>query len=267
MGVIGQPQNKIGEHGGIGFEDIQVEMVVVRVVGGVVGVALEQDNLVVMRLDGTHRPHHIADVGCAGSNQDRFAQFCHANQRIRPRHEARTGFVGRNVGIEHINGFVVVGRGEVMNANFVALCFEDGRPLKGHGGIGINFEDALLPGSLMGELPAQRFEAIVRDDLGGTEVLEFGRVGSGFFRQPNQLFGALQVAVVIGGNIGNEVGRVVEAYFLVCDGNFRGRNQHRELLYSKAHQINNNQRGTEVNWTNGIFIHDASSIILFNICG
>ena len=54
-------------------------------------------------------------------------------------------------------------------------------------------------------------ETVIGDDLGGAEVLELGRVRPGFFGQADEQLGALQVAVVVGGDVGDEVGGVVGA--------------------------------------------------------
>ena len=52
-------------------------------------------------------------------------------------------------------------------------------------------------------------EAIIGDDLRRVKVLEFGRVRSGFPREANEQFGAIQIAVMIRGDISNEICRVI----------------------------------------------------------
>jgi hypothetical protein len=64
---------------------------------------------------------------------------------------------------------------------------------------------------LVRELFAEAAKALLADDLGGTEVLELGGVGSGFSAKPDQHPGALKTAIVIGGNVRYEIGRVIVA--------------------------------------------------------
>src|SRR5262245_46575646 len=59
----------------------------------------------------------------------------------------------------------------------------------------------------MRDLPFQRTKTEVTDDLGGAEILEFGRVRAALGGQPDQLFRANEVSVVIGRDIRYEVCR------------------------------------------------------------
>ncbi len=69
----------------------------------------------------------------------------------------------------------------------------------------------------MRELPSQGLEAVVRDDLGRSEILEFGGICPGLFRQPDEQLGAVQIAVVVRADIGDEIGRVVPPDKMVSD--------------------------------------------------
>ena len=93
--------------------------------------------------------------------------------------------------------------------DLVALFFQDGRPFEGDGGILVDLEDGFLPGRLVRDLAAHVPEAVIGDDLGGAEILELGRIRPGFFRQADEQLGPLQVAVVVGGDIGDEIGGMV----------------------------------------------------------
>ena len=55
-------------------------------------------------------------------------------------------------------------------------------------------------------LRAEAAEPDVADDLRGAEVLELGGVGAGLGGQMDQRLGAFQIAVVVGGDVGDEIG-------------------------------------------------------------
>ena len=84
----------------------------------------------------------------------------------------------------------IVGRGEEVNADLVAFLFEVGRPVAGQGGLFVDLIDRLLPGSLVGKLLPEGAEAVIGDDFGGEEVLEFGRVRAGFLGKADEQFSA-----------------------------------------------------------------------------
>ena len=50
---------------------------------------------------------------------------------------------------------------------------------------------------------------MVRNDVGSLKMLEFGAVSAGFLGQRHEIQGANQVTVVVCGDIGNEIGRLV----------------------------------------------------------
>ena len=77
----------------------------------------------------------------------------------------------------------------------------------------------------MRDLPAQVAESIIRDDLGGAEVLELSRVRPGFFCQADEQFCSLQIAIVVGSHIRDEIGGMI-----LSDGAFSDLNVHRFLL-------------------------------------
>jgi hypothetical protein len=52
-------------------------------------------------------------------------------------------------------------------------------------------------------------ESVVADDGFRFEVLKFGRIGPSFRDNVNQVLCATEVAIVIGGDIRDEIGRVV----------------------------------------------------------
>ena len=65
----------------------------------------------------------------------------------------------------------------------------------------------------MGNTTAARelAKAIVRDNRLGLEILKFGGVGTGLRAQINEFLGPLQIAVPIGGDVGNKISGVLEA--------------------------------------------------------
>ena len=84
MGVVGKTQDDIGEHGGIGFEHIDVQMVVIIGAGSVIGVALHQHQLGVDLEDGMHGPLDLTDIGGTGGNEEWLAFGSHALESFDP---------------------------------------------------------------------------------------------------------------------------------------------------------------------------------------
>jgi len=64
---------------------------------------------------------------------------------------------------------------------------------------------------LMGLLATKGAEAIVRNDVSGAEVLELRAIGASFLGQGHELKGTIEVAIVVGRDVGNEIGRLVRA--------------------------------------------------------
>ncbi len=95
--------------------------------------------------------------------------------------------------------------------------FQVRRPLEGDRGVLVDLKDGFLPGRLVRELPPQGLETVVRDDLRRSEILEFCRICTGLFRQPDEQTGAVQIAVVVGADVGDEIGRVVPPDKMVSD--------------------------------------------------
>jgi len=217
VGVVGEAEDDVGEEGGVGFEDVEVEVVVIVIAGGVVGVALHEDDLVGGGEGDPHGTDHVAEVGRAGRDEEGFAKTGHFEQAVGPGHEVGTGFVGGDEGGEHGDGVVVVGAGEIVEAVFVAGFFEDGGPFKGDRGVLVDFKDGFFPRGLVGELATEGLEAVVGDDFGGAEVLEFGGVCPSLFGEADEFDGAVEVAVMVGGDVGDEVGGVVEGEGAVGD--------------------------------------------------
>ena len=61
----------------------------------------------------------------------------------------------------------------------------------------------------MGLLPPEGSEAVVRHDVRGAEVLELGAVGTGISGESHQCQGTVQIAIVIGRDVGDEVGGLI----------------------------------------------------------
>jgi hypothetical protein len=60
----------------------------------------------------------------------------------------------------------------------------------------------------MGGLRSESAEASITDDFRSPEVLELCGIGTSFRAKTNQLFRPFQIAVMVGGDIGNKIGRV-----------------------------------------------------------
>ena len=61
----------------------------------------------------------------------------------------------------------------------------------------------------MGLLSPEGSEAVVRHDVRGVEVLELGAVGTRISGEIHQCQGTVQIAIVIGRDVGDEVGRLI----------------------------------------------------------
>jgi hypothetical protein len=72
----------------------------------------------------------------------------------------------------------------------------------------------------MRNLPAiHGFETIVRDDLRRVEILELGRIRARFLRKADQLFGAIHISVMVGGDVCYEISGVVYANCAISEFN------------------------------------------------
>ena len=92
----------------------------------------------------------------------------------------------------------------------------------------IHLVDTFTPAGLVGLLPAEFPKPFVADDMVGSEMLELCRICTGRCRQRHQLERALQVTVVIGGNIRDEIRGVF------CSQSFRAY-FHNHLFLFRAH--------------------------------
>ncbi len=61
----------------------------------------------------------------------------------------------------------------------------------------------------MGLLSTEGLESVVRDDVRSSKVLEFRAVSAGFLRERHKALGAIEVTVVIRGDIRDEVRRLI----------------------------------------------------------
>ncbi len=146
-----------------------------------------------------------------GGQQHRFLFFRHFAQHFRPGDVTGSDLEKRDVGIQHVHRFQIVGRRKIFDPAGFTLLLERRRPLPGKTGLLINLEDAFLPLGLMGQLLGQTLKASLADDPGGPKILEFGGVGSRLAAQADQQLGSFQVSIVIGRNIGDKVGGVLQA--------------------------------------------------------
>jgi hypothetical protein len=63
----------------------------------------------------------------------------------------------------------------------------------------------------MRKLSTQRAKTTIAHDFGSTKILKFGGVGASLGAEADQNFGAIKIAVVIGCNISNKIGWVIES--------------------------------------------------------
>ena len=208
MRMIGETQHHIWKHRRVSLEHIQMDVVVVLRAGGVVGVALHQHQLLVDGKNGVHCLLHLADGRSAGGKDDRLAFVRHVFERLDPVNLAGADFISEHERLKIINCLEIVRRGEVVNTNFITLLFQDRRPFEGDRRALIDLEDRFLPLGLVRNLPVHVRKAVIGNNLRGAEVLELGRLRPGLFCQADKQFRPRQVAVVVGGDVGDEVGGV-----------------------------------------------------------
>ncbi len=116
-----------------------------------------------------------------------------------------------HVGIDVVDQGLVVGACEEGDAGLVARFLQALGPQQGNAGVLIDLEHALFPPGLVRLLVTQGFKTPIADIGRGLEMLELGRIGPRLRGLEYQILGALQVPVVIGGDIRNEIGRITLA--------------------------------------------------------
>ena len=129
----------------------------------------------------------------------RSSQF-HRNRLCRLRH----------ILVEEINCFKIIGRGEIINADLVAFFHQGQRPLKRNGRAPVDFKHGFLPRGLVADL--RRSYGKSRSPRRSS-----ARQNSGTWPRLLRLLCArrmsslarIQVAVMVGGDVGNEVGRMI----------------------------------------------------------
>ena len=154
------------------------------------------------------------------ASEDGLAFARHAFQRLDPVDLARADLVHRHIGVEHIDGLEVIWRGEVINARPCRILPSGSASTRRgwkHPGTPQRRTSSRPPGAR--PAAAQVPEAVIRDDLGGAEILEFGCIRPGFFRQADEQLGPLQVAIMVGGDIGDEIGGVITPNVCVANLN------------------------------------------------
>ncbi len=84
MRVVGESQDHIREHGRIGLQHVDMQMIIVIRAGSVIGVALHQHQLLVDLQNRMDSLLHFANRGRARGDKERLAFACHALQRFDP---------------------------------------------------------------------------------------------------------------------------------------------------------------------------------------
>ena len=121
-----------------------------------------------------------------------------------------------------LDGFEIIRRSKEVNANLVTFLFQDRRPALRDGSCRVHLGHGLLPRGLMADFRVHVGEAIIRDDLRRLEMLELGRVRTRVLGEADERLGALHIAVVVGGDVRDEVGGMVLSDGVVVDFEFHG---------------------------------------------
>ena len=215
--VVAQAQHHARKAQRVGLQHAQVDVAKVLQRTGVVGVALHQHQLPVDGEHGRDRAVHVAHRARAGGQQQRLARARHLGDEVDPGDVARADLPRRHQRGQLSDRLVVVRRAHEVDAGGA----------RGRGQLvvpravqfigAVDVEDGLVPLGLVALLRAERCKARRADDLFGLEVLELGAVGASLFCQPDQGFGTLQVTVVVGGDVGDEVARRMQRQHALGD--------------------------------------------------
>ncbi len=110
LGVIRQSKHGIRVLFFIALQNVEVQVVVIAFFSSVICIALEQDNLLIYCFYLIHDPFNIAHIAGTRGDQNRLPEFGHAHNGSRPRHQTRTCLISRDIGVQHIDRFVIVWR-------------------------------------------------------------------------------------------------------------------------------------------------------------
>ena len=185
-------------------------MIVVIRAGSVVCVALHQHELFVDLQNRMDSLLHLADRGRARGDKERLALARHALQRFDPVNLARACFINRHIRVKKINRGEIIRRREIVDAHFLTFFHERHRPREGNGCGAVHLSHRFFPRRLMADLRVHVREAIIRNDLRRVEILELGSIRPRLLRQADKQFRPLQIAVVVRGDVGDEVGGMVQ---------------------------------------------------------
>ena len=75
----------------------------------------------------------------------------------------------------------------------------------------INLKNRLPPFCLVRSLPTQCFKPKIAHDCVSLEMLKFGCIRARFCREVDECNRTVEISVVVGRNISNEISRMVEA--------------------------------------------------------
>ena len=122
-------------------------------------------------------------------------------------------------------------RRQKRNSGVAALVGKGLRPIETYTGFLIHLVNRLLPSRLVRLLASQRLEAWITDNRARREMLKLGGLGPGVSRQVDQSPGTIEVTVVVGRDVGDEVDGPALANFIVPDtkGSRWGVHQRRAL--------------------------------------
>jgi hypothetical protein len=130
---------------------------------------------------------------------------------LEPRDVAGADLEGGHVRLDGIDGLEVVRAREVVHAVLATALGEQRRPVLGHARVLVDLEHRLPPRRLVRDLRAELLETAPRDDLGCDEVLELDGVRARLGGELDQAVRAVQAAVVVGSDVGDEVERLARA--------------------------------------------------------
>ncbi len=221
--VVGESEGHVREELRVLRDDSQVRMVGVLDRAGVVGVALHQDDVHACGLEQIHGSRDVLEISGARRDQHGLAEVSDDLKLLQPVDITGADLEGVDVRIQVGDGFKVVGSGHELDADLLRVLGQRLRPLPRQAGVLIDLEHTLLPGCLVRLLATKGPEAVVGHDVLGPEVLELRAVGASILGEGHEVLGSLEITVMVRGDVGDEVGRLIRADKALADAEGRHR--------------------------------------------
>ena len=171
----------------------------------VIGVALHDGIRNPVAGNSRHRVIDFFQCCRPGSEDHGFPLGSNMVNCFEPGDVPRSDFVGGNKLIDEVNRLDVIGAREEIDTDCLRVIGEGFRPFPGKRRVLIHLVDTFTPAGLVGLLTAEFPKPFVADDMVGSKMLELCRISTGSCRQRHQLERAIQVPIVISGNIRDEI--------------------------------------------------------------